>query len=191
MEKIENFAAISPEEQRAFAEALVKTINSEHTFTSEADFKIFSVTSDDHTGDLIIDVEALDLINVPREAVWNIYDEDELHQKPEDDSDIDYVDLLRNDAKKAFKTLSVEIEGYTVTLDTNEVDEEETVEVEVTNYSEEDAGIGSYEYWGDIGYDSRPYFEVEGTIVNACSITVALTVSPVVHVAEIEAEEEI
>lgn len=40
---------------------------------------------------------------------------------------------------------------------------------EVKSLSHEDAGIGSYEYWGMIGDDSKPYTEYTGTIT--CDIT--------------------
>lgn len=34
------------------------------------------------------------------------------------------------------------------------------VELEATDYESGDDGIGQYEYWGQIGYDSRPYVKV-------------------------------
>ena len=52
----------------------------------------------------------------------------------------------------------------------------ETIEVEADKYTHEDSGIGGYDYWGDRGYDSRPYIEVEGTIVKACSCALSLYV---------------
>ena len=190
MEMIENFAALSIEEQKAFAEALIKTINSEHTFSSDTDFKFAEVQASDHTGDLSVFVDTVDLVDVPREAYWNVYDEDELYSTP-DESDVEYVDFKENDAKKIFKTLSAEIEGYNVELIIDIVEQEDIVDVEVDHVSHEDGGIGDYEYWGTRDYDSQPYLAVEGTIIKACSISVELLVTPVAQEVKPEAEEEI
>lgn len=188
MEFIENFAELSFDEQRAFAEALVKTINSEHTF-SDTTFKVTGVETDGLAGDLVISIEPDDLIEVSRSATWTSASEDDMHDDP--GFEADYANYLFEDAKKAFKTLNTEIEGYSVTLDVDDVDEEDTVEVEVEDYSNEDAGIGSYEYWGHREYDSQPYVEVEGTIVKACTCYLSLYVEPA-HAANAEpaAEEE-
>jgi hypothetical protein len=72
-------------------------------------------------------------------------------------------------------------------LEIDDVDEVETVEVEVDSISHEDAGIGHYEYWGEVGYDSRPYVEVEGTIVKACDCALSLYV----EVADTTPEEAV
>lgn len=188
MAVIENFSVLSEEEQRDFAEALVKTINSERTFTDEADFKVSAVEADETTGDLIIELEHDELISIAREATWTCGDEDEVHSDP--GYDADYSDSIYEDVKKAFKTMTTEIEGYAVELDIADVDEEETVEVEVDGYSHEDAGIGHYEYWGYRGYDSEPYIEVEGTLVKACSCALALIVGAAEQPAEEPAEEQ-
>lgn len=172
MSVIENFAEVSFEEQKKFAEALVKTINSEGTFTDQVNFKVTGVEADEMTGGLIIELDPEDTIEVEREATWTCADRDEA-RRPEDP---DFTDLLSNDVKKAFKTLAVELEGYSVTLSVDDVDEGETVDVEVEDISDEDGGIGSYEYWGSTGYDSDPYCEVEGTIVKACTVYCSLHV---------------
>jgi hypothetical protein len=82
------------------------------------------------------------------------------------------------------------IEGYKVSLDISDVDEDEAIEVEVDNISHEDSGIGSYEYWGHMEYDSQPYVEVEGTIVKACTCALAFFVYPVDAPASTEPEED-
>lgn len=187
MEKIENFAAISPEEQRAFAEALVKTINTEKTFIDD-ELVISGVEADEMTGDLIIELDADD-VYVDRRATWTASDdgyEDSAYEKPEDP---EYEDSIFSDAEKAFKTLSVEMDGYTLTLAVADTDADEIEEVKVDNVSHEDAGIGQYEYWGDIGYDSRPYLEVEGTLVTSCKVYLSLLVESTANVPE-EAPEE-
>lgn len=185
MAVIENFAAVSFEEQKAFAEALVKTINSESTFTDQVDFKITEVEADEMTGGLYIVLDPEDTIEIKREATWTCADRDEARY-PEDPT---FADDLSSDAKKAFKTLTVDLEGYSVTLDVEDVDEEETTDVEVDSISDEDDGIGDYEFWGDRGYDSRPYCEVEGAIVTTCTVYITLYVEATDHF-EAEVEEE-
>ena len=192
MNVIENFAELSFEEQRKFAEALVKTINSEHTFTDEFDFKISSEEADDFTGGLVILIEHDGLIEVSREATWQCATEDDVADDP--GYSADYANFLVDDVKKVFKTLSTEIEGYKVSLEVDDADEEETVEVNVDNYTHEDAGIGDYEYGGYRGHDSRPYIEVEGTIVRGCDCALSLYVELVEEPAEeptIEPDEEV
>ena len=185
---IENFAELSEQEQRKFAEALVNKINSENTFIDYVDFEISDVDGYDISGGLVIALECDDLVDVSREATWTCADEDEVNYDP--GYEADYTNTLRNDVKEAFKTLSAVIDGYKVSLVIDDVDEEETVEVEVDSYSKEDAGIGSYDYWGHTGYDSQPYVEVEGTIIKACSCALSLYVDPVDEPAvEPEVEE--
>lgn len=190
MNVIENFAALSFEEQMKFAEAIVKTINSESIFTDDTDFTISGVEADDLTGSLIINIEHDDLIEVPRKASWECGVADDVCDIPDDSNYINYADLIFNDAKKAFKTLEAEIKGYKVSLDVNDVDTEETVETQVDSYSREDAGIGSYEFWGHNGYDSQPYIEVEGIIVEGCNCVLSLYIEPAAnHIVEPETEE--
>lgn len=188
MNVIENFAELSFEEQKKFAEALVKTINSESIFTSDANFTLVGIEVDELAGGLIIFLEHADPIEVSRKATWTCESEDEVNSDP--GYDADYADHLFEDAKKAFKTLSATIEGYNVSLEINDVDTEETIEVEANTYTHEDSGIGGYDYWGSRGYDSRPYVEVEGTIVKACNCALSLYVEPATEVVtEPEVEE--
>jgi hypothetical protein len=182
MSVIENFSAISAEERLAFAEALVKTVNSENIFTSDTNFKVLEVDADETTGDLYIILETDDLVLVERDATWSCGDEEEAYEDP--GYDADYAQSVFDDAKKAFKTLKTEIDGYDIELSIDDVDEEETDEVIVETCRDEDAGIGSYEYWGHMEYDSQPYVEVEGTIVKACNLSLSLIVGAAAQVEE-------
>lgn len=188
MSVIENFAVLSFEEQKKFAEALIKTINSENTFTHDTDFTLYDLEADDLTGGLRILLDHDKPIEVRREAAWACASEEDVHDDP--GYEVKYYNRLSDDAKKAFKTLSTVIDGYEVSLELDDVDEEETVEVEVENYSFEDAGIGDYEFWGQTGHDSQPYVEVTGAIVKACSCAPALFVEPVDVQVEEEPDEE-
>ena len=188
MSVIENFAALSAQEQRTFAESLIKTINSESIFSSEVDFEITGIEADDMTGGLIIEVDHTDSVDVPRAASWTAADEDEAYSDP--GYDADYFNSIYDDAKKAFKTLEAVIEGYKVSLDISDVDEDDTVEVEVDSSSAEDSGIGSYEYWGSSGYDSHSYVEVEGTITKACTCGLTFYVEPADETSAIEETDE-
>jgi hypothetical protein len=184
--KIENFAELSAQEQRAFADALIKTINSEHTFSSEIDFEITDVEADELTGNLWIGAIHKEdtYIEVVRQAHWQAADEDEAYSA----EDPEYYDSIYNDAKASFKTMESVIEGYKVSLSIDDVDEVDTVDTTADDISHEDSGIGSYEYWGESGYDSNEYVEVDGTITVACECAVTFTVEPV---SEAPATEEI
>lgn len=184
---IENFAAIPFQDQMKFAEALLKTINSEKIFTDDTMFELDGIEAEDLTGGLTIMVSHPDTIEVSREATWTCGDEDEASNDP--GYDADYENGLFEDAKSAFKTLSTVIDGYNISLELDDVDEVETVEVEVDSTSHEDAGIGDYEFWGERGHDSRPYIEVEGTIVKACDMALAIYVEPADEPVETIPEE--
>jgi hypothetical protein len=186
MSVIENFAELSVKEQFDFAAALVKTLNSEKTFSSDVEFEVAGIEADDMTGGLAIILSHKDLIEVSRPAVWTCSDEDEAGHVPED---ADFDNLKFEDAKKVFKTLAAEIEGYSISLEIDDVEEEHIVEVEVDKITDEDAGIGHYEFWGETGYDSQPYCEVTGTLVQECTIYCSLHVEAASHF-EAEVEEE-
>ena len=177
MSVIENFAALSEKEQREFAEALVKTINSESIFTDQVNFTITKVEADDLTGNLMIEISHGETpIEVSRKAGWTCSDEEEASEDP--GSNVDYANDIDDDAENAFKTLETVIDGYKVELAVGDVDEIETTEVNVESTSHEDSGIGDYEYGGERGYDSRPYIAVEGTLVKACDLSLAFFVEP-------------
>ena len=176
MSVIENFAALSEKEQRDFAEALVKTINSESIFSSDVNFIITKVEADDTSGVLFIDVDTSELVEVERPATWAASDSESAYDNP--GYDADFENSIFTDAKAAFKTTSADIDNYTVTLDIADVDEAETIDVQVDSMRDEDSGIGHYEYWGHVGYDSHPYVEVEGTIIKGCDCAVYFEVEP-------------
>lgn len=189
MTVVENFAAMSETEQRDFANALLKTINSEHIFSTETEFRPIDVEADDVTGGLVINVEHVNPIRVTRKATWYCDTEDDVADDP--GFEADYVNHLYEDVATAFATLSTSIEGYKVSLEIADVDEGEAVEVNVDNYSQEDSGIGDYEYFGFTGHDSQPYVAVEGTIVRECDCALAFFVEPDDEITVETAEEEI
>ena len=128
------------------------------------------------------------MIKVSREATWTCSDEEDVNVDP--GYDADYKEFIFEDAKTAFKTLEAVLEGYKVSLEIDDVDEEKTIEVNADKYSHEDNGIGQYEYWGETGYDSQPYIEVEGTIVKGCDCALSLYVEPADE-PTIEPDEEV
>lgn len=185
---IENFAALSFQEQMEFATKLLATINSEHTFTADTAFELDGIEADDFTGGLAIAVSHTNPIRVSRKATWTCADAEDADNDP--GFEADYENYLFEDAKKAFKTLSTVIEGYSVTLEIDDVDENDAdAEIEIDNISHEDAGIGDYEFWGERGHDSRPYVEVTGTIVRECDCALTIYVEPADESAETTSEE--
>ena len=186
MEVIGNFSTISEEEQLKFAEALVKTLNSESTFIDRVSFNISNVAADDMSGGLYIEVTHEPMIEVARNADWTCDSEEEAAADP--GFDANYENVITEDAEQAFKTLSTKIEGYTVSLSVEGVDEEEFLDTRVDKISHEDDGIGSYEYFGFTGYDSQPYIQVEGAVVQALVCDIVLFVEPD-EVTEVDPEE--
>ncbi len=177
MSVIENFAELSEQEQRAFAEALMKTINSEHTFTSESDFKVTSIEADDMSGGLFIEVTNTEPIEVGCKATWQAADEDDAYSEP-DDINVKYEIDVYDAVESTFKTKEAVIEGYEVSLhEVYDVDEK-FVDVEIDDISDEDSGIGSYEYFGFTGYDSNEYVEAKGTILYECTCMIIFSVEP-------------
>ena len=186
MSVIENFALLSEQEQRDFAEALVKTLNTEKTF-ADFDFKVDSVEADDMTGGLTIELSHEDLIDITRNATWQCGDAEEAEDTPDD---AEFENYIWEDAKQAFKTFKADLEGYTIELEISDADKEEIVDVDAEHVSHEDSGIGHYEYWGHVGYDSHPYCEVEGTITQACSIYFSIYVEAK-NAEPVDSEEEV
>ena len=175
---IENFATLSVEEQTKFAKELLDNINSNDTFSNDIGFEFLNVEAHDLTGGLSIGVTyGDDPLEVPREATWTCPDdEDELYSNPDDP---DYLRDLFKDIEDVFKTTEAVIDGYKVSLQVYDYDELETIDVEVDSYSNEDAGIGWHEFWGVRSYDSRPYIEVEGTIIKAYDCALGFFVEPI------------
>lgn len=188
MSVIENFAVLSAKEQLEFATALLNTINTESTFTSDTNFEFRSVEADELTGGLWIEVSQTNPIEVLRKATWTCDDADDANEYP--GFEANYKNSIYEDTRKAFKTLSTVIDGYKVSLEISDVDEGDGAVESVDDISHENAGIGDYEYWGDVGYDSQPYVEVTGTIVRSCDCSFALSVEPN-NVDETETEPEI
>ena len=176
MSVIENFAALSVQEQREFAAGLLTKINSEHIFSEDTLFELVDIEADDLTGGLVIEVSHPVDIEVSRKATWTCGSEDEAENDP--GYDAEYEESIIEDTKKAFKTLSTIIDGYNVSLEISDVDMNEAIDVEVDRISHEDAGIGEYEYFGFRGHDSHPYVEVFGTIVKACECSLAFFIEP-------------
>lgn len=176
MDRIENFAEISAQDQLTFANSLITRINSERIFHDDAPFRVTGVDSDDLTGVLTIYVDHTNLIGVCRKATWTCEHEDDAEDAPSR-FETNFENHLGEDAKKAFKTLEATIEGYKVELDVTDVDiVDEDPEVEVDHISYEDAGIGDYEYFGYRDTDSQPYIEVTGTLTYGCECQLALFV---------------
>ena len=175
---IENFAALSVEEQIKFAKTLLEKINSENIFTEETNFEFQDVEPDDVTGGLWVSASIANPIGVSRNATWEAGDEDEAYEDP--GRDADYSSTLVDDAKKSFKTLAAVVNGYNVSLQVDDVEEDDTIdaEVEVDTISHEDAGVGSYEFWGFEGYDSQPYLEVTGTVIKSCDCNISFYIEP-------------
>ena len=190
MSVIENFAALPVKEQMEFAVALLKTINSENTFTDETKFELVGIEADDLTGGLDVFVSHTDPIAVPRKASWTCGSEEDVEEVPTN-HETTYEDYLFRDAQKSFKTQSTEIDGYRVSLEITDADENETLdaEVEAEHISQEDSGIGDYEHFGFKGYDSHPYIAVEGTITKYCDCAITLYVEPIDHILEPEIED--
>lgn len=170
---IENSGVLSVEEQINFAKDLIKKINSERVFLEEADLEFQDVEPNGNNRGLCISVSTVNPVTISREATWSAGTEEGVTEDPGNNAE--YENSLIIDAKRSFKTLDCEVSGYRITLQVDDVEEDETseAEVEVCSLSHEDAGIGSYEYWGFEGYDSQPYVEAEGTITKKydCNLT--------------------
>lgn len=177
MAVIENFDAISVQEQMKFAEALLKTINSERIFSDQTNFELRGVEAEAFTGGLYIEVKQTNPIEVECKATWTANNEDDAESDPDDAK---YDNSIDKDVLKSFKVGSAVIDGYKVEIEVVDVDEESKfVEVIVDRISYEDDGIGSYEHFGFTGYDSRPYVSVRGTVVKSCDCALSFYVEPV------------
>ena len=173
---VDNFAMLSIEEKVDFAKTLLNKINSEDVFTNLTNFEFQDVDYNDLTGDFAIEVSLANPIEVKRFATWQAGDEEGASEGPGDDAD--YENSIYEDVNKTFKTLKATVDGYDITLVLSDVDEGEDADVEIENISHEDAGIGSYEFWGFKGYDSQPYVEVTGTVTRLCDCTLSFFVEP-------------
>lgn len=187
MEIIENFAALSEQEQKAFAEALIKTINSESTFSSETDFKLLEIEADEMTGGLYIKTITTSPIEARCKASWTAADKDDAYSEP---YGADFITNTYDEVKKSFNTEDAVIDGYAVTLNEIYDIDEKFTDAEVDSITDEDGGIGPYEFWGELGYDSSEYVEVTGTLVYDCTCTIFFYVEPAGEAPVEEPEEE-
>lgn len=189
MAVIENFAELSQMELREFAEALIKTINSESIFTDQTDFKITNVEPYDHTGELLIEVEHTHPIEVSRHASWAANDSDDADNLR--DTSIEFDNNASEDIENTFKATSVTIDGYVVTLnvaDFNQTNTDARVE-KIDSITDDDAGIGWYEYGDGTFYDSQPFVQVEGTIIEEYDCYIGFFVDLDLAPAEEEPEQ--
>ena len=179
MSIIENFSTLTAQEQQQFAAELIAKINERNIFTDDFDFELDSANppeASDMTGDLFIYTANSEEypVQVVRSAQWTAWDYDSMDSA----KDVDYHEYYTKDVLNSLKTTTAEIDGYKVTIEVEDGDEDRVVEVEVTDYSAEDAGIGSYEYFGERGYDSQPYYEVYGDLTVEGWAFFTLTVEP-------------
>ena len=169
---IENFSLLSEEEQRQFANTIVEKLNANKTFIDDLPFKIDWVDASDISGVLYVGI-APEVLCVARGATWECDNKDDTNPSS---SDIDYESYLITDVRAAFKTQSAVIDGYKISLDFIEWDEQEMVDYEIESLDEDEYGIGSYEYFGFKGYDSHTYYIAEGTVYNDCEIYFRLVI---------------
>jgi hypothetical protein len=177
---IENFAELPEKERRDFAEALIKTINSESLFSSDVNFEVVNVYADEFTGGLVVEVDHSDTIEVDRKGKWQANSEEEANEVESifDTYAIEYEEQAEADALDAFKTTATVLDGYKVSLEIADVDTIKIASVEADHISQADAGIGRYEYMGHVEYDSQPYVEAEGTVTVECVCSIAFFVEP-------------
>lgn len=171
---IDNFSILSPEEQMKFAQELLAKVNAAQTFLHGDEMKLDELEANELDGSLDIFFSVEDF-EVGREAEWQVGNEDEAYQTPRY-SDVEFTGRAADEVKAEFKTTRAEFEGYQLEITNLQIDDQDITNSEVASTSDEDAGIGHYEYWGAEGYDSRPYVQVEGTVYCNCSISGCLNV---------------
>lgn len=190
MEKQVYFTDMSEAELRAFAESMVKTVNSEKLFSDDISFEFAKAEIDEFNGGLWIELASDDTIEVERPAYWQAADADDIDSA----DDVDFSNSIYKDVANMFKATKVEVGGFSVELNVTDVGDSEIIDVIPGSVRHEDSGIGSYEYGDYRGYDSHPYVETDGTIIESCYCYLDLFVEPIVPVSEepeAEAEEEI
>lgn len=156
---IENFAELSAQEQKTFADNLIEKINEEGLFTEYFDFRLTesdyyrdqAVKVDEMTGNLELTVESTTLLEFVREATWigdSKYDTD--------GSDVDFIGNDREEfIKQYIHATTATIDGYLVTFKLEDVVYDNETSIEVTDYDAESGGGDSYEYWGSTVYDDE------------------------------------
>lgn len=149
---------------RDIAEEFLTVIKENYDGTFELDKDKDGVYLDDD-GNLVVWIYGDDL-EVRVEAEWQTGIDDDL-----DDIDTDTIetvtDLTLNDVLSGLETLPTDIDNFKIIdVKFNGYDDidYDFKDVDVESSCEEDSGIGWYEYWGEKGYDSHPYYQVSGTI---------------------------
>lgn len=176
MAVIENFSIMSEADLEQFVNSFVADINSKNIFLSGIGFIATDWWADELSGNLLIDLSTQSPISVERKATWQSANPETVDEL---EDNVEYAASINDDARKSFKTTVSELNGYRMTLSVNDVDELDTTDVNVDTYTEEDSGVGSYEFWGAKGYDSHPYCEVEGTVTVSCDCYLTLEVEPI------------
>lgn len=182
MVRIENFSKLSKAELEKFAADILGIINTKKVFTDDVDFILDTRNGDaveafDLDGNLYLSVTHDDKMSVECPATWTSRDESDMYDVGL--HEVDYENYLYQDAQKSLKTLSTEIDGYKVTIECADCEDSEDYDVEVTDYHEDDDGIGDYEFWGSRERDSRPYLAVKGNIVKECTCYFTISVEPI------------
>jgi hypothetical protein len=181
MDIIENFDLLTEQEQIDFAKELVDKINAKHVFGTDVEFILNerAIHADETTGGLNIGVSHKKPVFVEREATWQC-------ATPEDAEDMssfsyfDFKNSLFEDAADSFTTTEAEVDVYRVALELYDVDETGDYELlELIDLTQEDSGIGHYEYFGATGYDSNPYCEVEGKVGAECECSLSFYVEAI------------
>ena len=177
MSTIINFNDLEIHELQSFAEDFVDKINTGNILTSDANFEVENVEADELSGDLAISIFNKNYyIPVARKATWQSANEEEARNP----IDPDFHYSIYEDVEKAFNVREFEIDGYKVTVEIDDVNDEEVIDVDPESISSEDSGIGDYEFFGMRGHDSNPYYEVEGTITLGCTCFLTLWVEPII-----------
>lgn len=120
----------------------------------------------DEDGNLVVWIYGDDL-EVRVDAEWQAGTDDDLEDIDTDTFEPDDSSITLEDIFPGLETLPTDIDNFeiiAVEFNGREDIDYDMSDVEVEDSSEEDSGIGWYEYWGAKGYDSHPYYEVYGTV---------------------------
>lgn len=139
---------------------LLKNIVNQIKFPGEPDVTIdYAAITESDEGTFLVPVE-LRTVTLPVSCVW---EGDSEGNYSTDDIDID----AEKEAENYIKNIQTPVEfaeGVLTDVSYEDIHDYTITDTEVTKVTEEDAGIGSYEYWGTVGYDSQPYTEISGVV---------------------------
>lgn len=139
---------------------LLKSIVDQIKFPGDPDVTIdYAAITESDEGTFLVPVE-LHTVKLPVSCVW---EGDTEGNYSVDDIDIDAEKEAENYIK-TIQTPSEFMEGILTDVSYEDIHDYTIADTEVTKMTEEDAGIGSYEYWGTVGYDSQPYTEISGIV---------------------------